>query len=583
MRQSPPFDEQLEFDPDDVEAHCNLGAALIEQRKLDEAIAAFRRAISIQPDHAEAHYNIGVVLAEQGKLDEARAAYRQAIDIRPDYAEAHSNLGKVLVDQGKLDEAIAAYRQSIVVKPSYVQAYSNLAFCVNFQNWTPTAEHAAHHEWHERFGRPVSASIVYANEREAGRRLKIGYVSPNFREHSIAFFLEPLLEAHDRQVFDVFCYAEVPRPDAVTARLKGYAGHWLGTVGLSDDAMAERIRMDGIDILVDLAGHTANNRLGVFARKPAPVQVAWLGYPNTTGLQTIDYRLVDAVTDPVGEADACASETLVRLNGCFLCYAGSRDAPEPATPPGLTGEMVTFGSFNNPAKLSPATLDAWGKLLAELPQARLLLKGKPFADAATRALFLSRLSERAVAAERVELVDWLPSATAHLELYNRIDIALDPFPYNGTTTTCEALWMGVPVVTLRGDRHRSRVGASLLTQAGLTDRIAGSLEEYLEIATALAADPDRLRDLRRTLRPRLAASALCDGPAFARKIEATYRAMWQHWCKTAHKPDSEIWTIPTKLRRGIGEHFLQSRSPSHSIRWIRLDPDRGREIFMTIV
>ena len=247
-----------------------------------------------------------------------------------------------------------------------------------------------------------------------GRRLRIGYVSPDFRQHSVAYFVEPLLKEHDRQAVEVFCYAEVMRPDTVTARLQRLADHWLVTVGLSDDELAERIRTDGIDILVDLAGHTANNRLGVFARKPAPVQVTWLGYPNTTGLEAIDYRLVDAVTDPVGEADAWASETLVRLEGGFLCYGGSKDAPEPPLPPCLKTGTVTFGSFNNPAKVSAATFDAWARLLARLPQARLLLKGNPFADAATRALFLSRLGERGVAAERVELVAWLPSEATRI-------------------------------------------------------------------------------------------------------------------------------------------------------------------------
>jgi predicted O-linked N-acetylglucosamine transferase (SPINDLY family) len=391
---------------------------------------------------------------------------------------------------------------------------------------------------------------AYANRREPGRRLKVGYVSPDFRQHSVAYFVDPLLKGHDQQAVEVFCYAEVARPDAVTARLRGYGGHWLVTVGLSDDDLTERIRTDGIDILVDLAGHTEKNRLGVFAHKPAPVQVTWLGYPNTTGRKSIDYRLVDAVTDPVGEADAWASETLVRVEGGFLCYAGSRGAPEPTAPPCLMTDTVTFGSFNNPAKLSPATLDAWGSLLARLPQARLLLKGRPFADAATRALFLSRLGERGVAAERVELVAWMPSGAAHLGLYNRVDIALDPFPYNGTTTTCEALWMGVPVVTLRGDRHRGRVGASLLTQVGLKDWIASSMEEYLEIADTLAGDPDHLKYLRRTLRPRLAASPLCDGRAFARKIEAAYRTIWQHWCETTDKTPEQSSVVNAAIKVG---------------------------------
>jgi protein O-GlcNAc transferase len=310
---------------------------------------------------------------------------------------------------------------------------------------------------------------------------------------------------------------------------------------MSDEALAERIRHDGIDILVDLVGHTAMNRLLVFARRPAPIQVTWLGYPNTTGLTAIDYRLVDAVTDPEGEADALASETLVRLPGGFLCYGGHGGAPAPGPAPCLATGTVTFGSFNSPPKLSAATLDAWAQVLARLPESRLLLKGKPFADAATRALYLGRLAERGVAPERVELAAWLPDQ-AHLALYDRIDIALDPFPYNGTTTTCQALWMGVPVVALRGDRHASRVGASLLTQIGLTDLIADSVEAYVETAIALAGDPARLADLRHSLRPRMAASPLCDATGFARKIEQAYRTMWQRWCEAPDRvrPESEL-------------------------------------------
>ena len=520
--------------PDFAEAHSNLGNALKNQGKLDEAIAAYRQAIAIKPDYAEAHSNLGNALKNQGKLEAAIASYRQAIATDPDLAEAHSNLGIALSNQGKLEEAIASYRQAIATNPDLAEAHSNLLFCLNYDDKSTAAQlFAAHREWDERYGRPLSRPTVYANERETERRLRVGYVSPDFRQHSVAYFLEPLLKGHDRQAVEVFCYAEVRQPDSVTARLHGLADHWLTTVGLSDDELAERIRADGIDILVDLAGHTAHNRLPVFARKPAPVQATWLGYPNTTGLEAIDYRLVDAVTDPAGEADAWASETLVRLEGGFLCYGGLRDAPEPTAPPCLNAGTVTFGSFNNPAKVSAATFDAWARLLARLPQARLLLKGKPFADA-TRALFLAHLGERGVAAERVELVAWLPNNAAHLALYDRIDIALDPFPYNGATTTCEALWMGVPVVTLRGDRHAGRVGASLLGQIGLPDLIANSVEEYVEIALALAGDPGRLHDLRRSLRPRLAESPLCDGHAFARKVEVAYRAMWRRWCEAPH-------------------------------------------------
>jgi predicted O-linked N-acetylglucosamine transferase (SPINDLY family) len=529
------FRRAISIKPDHTEAHSNLGTMLVNQGKLEEAIAAYRRAIDIKPDFAQAHSNLANALAKQGKLEEAIAAYRQAIGIKPDFAEAHSNLGGALAKQGKLEEAISAYRRAISIKPDFAEPYSNLALCLNYSDKVTAVElFAAHRDWNERFGHATSMPKAYANKRELERRLNIGYVSPDFREHSAAFFIEPLIREHDRQAVEVFCYADVTRPDAVSARLQSNADHWLVTVGLSDDVLAERIREDGIDILVDLAGHTGK-RLKVFVRKPAPVQVTWLGYPNTTGLNAIDYRLVDAVTDPVGEADAWASETLVRFEGGFLCYGCPKDGPEPAVPPCLATGTATFGSFNNPAKLSDATLDTWARLLDRLPQARLLLKGLPFTDAATRALFLSRLGERGVTAERVELVAWLQSNAAHLALYDRVDIALDPFPYNGTTTTCEALWMGVPVVTLRGDRHAGRVGASLLTQADLTDWIAGSIEDYLEIAVTLAGDPAELKDLRRLLRPRLVSSSLCNCRAFARKIEAAYRTMWQHWCERTSK------------------------------------------------
>src|SRR5262245_4730258 len=525
------YREALRLRPNYPEAHGNLGNVLSALGRPGEAEASSREALRLLPNSPQAHSNLGIALAEQGKLDEAVAAYRQAIGIKSNYPEAHFNLGAALNKQGKLDEAVAAYRQAIGIKSNYPEAHSNLLLCLNYDNQL-TNDHlfAAHREWDERYGERAPTFTTYDNDRDATRRLRIGYLSPDFREHSVAYFVEPLLRGHDRQKVEVFCYAEITRPDSVTTRLQGLADHWLVTVGLSDQRLAERIRTDGIDILVDVAGHTGGNRLLVFARKPAPVQVTWLGYPNTSGLKAIDYRLVDAVTDPVEEADARASETLVRLEDGFLCYRALKDGPEPTSPPCLKTGTVTFGSFNNPAKVSTATFDAWAKLLSRLPQARLILKGISFADAATRALFLACLGERGVAADRVELVTWLPGAAEHLALYHRVDIALDPFPFNGTTTTCEALWMGVPVITLRGDRHAGRVGASLLTQIGLTDLIAHSIEEYVEIAVALAGNSGRLDDLRHALRPRMAASTMCDEGAFACKMEAAFRSMWHHWC-----------------------------------------------------
>jgi protein O-GlcNAc transferase len=526
--------QAIRMKPDFAEAHSNLGLALKDQGKLDEAIAAFREAIRIKPALAEVHFNLGNALRDRGMADEAVAACRQATRANPSSAKGHCNLGVALSDQGKFEEAIAAYREAIRLEPDLVEGSSGLLSCMNYcDRVLPAALLEAHCAWDEWHGRAAPRPAAYANVRSVRGRLKVGYVSPDFRQHSVAYFLEPLLRNHDRNEIEVFCYAEVSWPDEVTERFKQMADHWVTTVGMPHEALAERILHDRIDILVDLAGHTAKNRLPVFARKPAPIQVTWLGYPNTTGLKAIDYRLVDAVTDPEGEPDALASETLVRLPGGFLCYGGHDGAPAPGPAPCLATGAVTFGSFNSPPKLSAATLDAWAQVLAPLPQARLLLKGKPFADAATRALYLDRLAQRGVAPERVELAAWLPDQ-AHLAFYDRIDIALDPFPYNGTTTTCQALWMGVPVVTLRGDRHASRVGASLLTQVGLTDLIADSVEAYVETAVALAGDPARLADLRHSLRPRMAASPLCDAAGFARKIEQSYRTMWRRWCEAPH-------------------------------------------------
>jgi protein O-GlcNAc transferase len=516
-----------------TEAHSNLGNVLRGQGRLDEATACFRRAIALAPERPGLHYNLGNALNDRGTLEEAATAYRAAIALKPDHADAHANLAIVLMNQGRIDEADAEFRRALSIARDNADTRSNWLFCLNYRA-DADAERvfAAHRDWEAHLDRSAPV-IVHSNDRTPTRQLKIGYVSPDFRMHSVAYFLEPLLAAHDRRAVDVTCYAEVARPDHVTARLQRLADHWVSTVGMSDAALAARVQDDGIDILIDCAGHTAHNRLKVFARKPAPVQATWLGYPNTAGLSAIDYRLVDAVTDPPGAADMLASERLVRLPGGFLCYGGASDAPEPAPPPCLTAGAVTFGSFNNPAKLSPTTLDAWAALLKRLPNARLLLKGKPFADEATRALYRERLAALGVAAERVELTGWTAASAHHLAFYERVDVALDPFPYNGTTTTCEALWMGVPVVSLRGDRHCGRVGASLLSQIGAHGWIAETVDDYVARAAALAADPEQLCALRRDLRARVAASPLCDRVAFTRSLETAYRQMWQAWCATA--------------------------------------------------
>jgi predicted O-linked N-acetylglucosamine transferase (SPINDLY family) len=514
--------------PDHAVAHKYLGDALADQGKFDDAVTKYRRALSLRPDYADAHNNLGNAHKNQGKLEEALAAYQLALSLKPDNAETHNNLGTLLKDQGKLDEAQAQFQRALTLKPDLVAAYDNLLFCLICDERLSAAElYAAHKEWDTWYGQVMPPPKNYQNRQLAGRRLRIGYVSGDFRRHSVAWFFEPLLAAHDRGAMEIFCYAEVKSPDEVSERFKSLADHWRVTVGSSDAVVASQVAADGIDILVDLAGHSAGNRLGVFACKPAPVQATWLGYPSTTGLSAIDYRLVDAVTDPEDEAMPVDSENLVRLGAPFLCYGPPPDAPAPAPPPSLSDSNITFGSFNNPAKLSDATIAVWAELLSRVPGSCLLLKGLPFADASTRARYHDRFLRHGVPSERITLLGNIPDQAQHLALYRGIDIALDAFPYNGVTTTCEALWMGVPVVALRGHRHSGSVAASILASVGLDELIAADVEEYVDIAADLAHDRSRLTHLRSALRSRMAASPLCDASRFARNIEAAYRAMWR--------------------------------------------------------
>lgn len=525
------FQMLLSHKPDDAEAHNNLGVTRHAQGRFEIAIEHYQLAAALKPDFAEAFNNWGISSLAQSRFGEALACFGRAVAIRPDYVEAHGNLAQALREQGSLDEAVAGLERAVTLKPGSRDALERLAVTLNYSGGDPEMIARRHFQLGRVIEERFLATIVrHANAKDPARRLRIGYVSPDFREHSVSYFLEPLLAAHDRAGFEIFCYADVHKPDAVTARLRQSADHFHVTIGWSDDDIADRVRADSIDILVDLAGHTAHNRLAVFARRPAPVQITWLGYPNTTGLTSIEYRLVDGTTDPLGAADELVTEKLIRLDGGFLCYQPSNQAPSVAPAPVLATGSVTFGSFNNPAKLSAATLDCWASLLTKVPAGHLVLKGRAFGDPDGAALFLSRMADRGIAADRITMLGEAADTASHLALYRMIDIALDPFPYNGTTTTCEALWMGVPVVTLAGDTHAGRVGASLMTAAGLPEFIAADTGTYIEIAAKLAGDTAGIVALRTSLRERLAQSALCDAPAFATKIERTYRQLWQAWC-----------------------------------------------------
>jgi protein O-GlcNAc transferase len=526
------YDQALALRPTYAEAHYNLANLLADQGDTDAAIIRYQRALALRPGHLQARKNLGDALRQSRRFAEAIACYEQVLAVQPDNAEAHSNLGRVFTLQGRLDEAVARYEHALALRPDYREALANLLLWLQYSDREPQAIFEAHRRWGELVERGLPPPAPHLNTRDPQRRLRVGYLSSDFRQHSVPWFLSPLLAAHDREAVEVFCYAEVPQPDAVTARFQGLADHWRSIVGMSDAALEARIRADRIDILVDMVGHAGVNRLPVFARRPAPVQVDWLGYLNTTGLTAMDYRLVDAITDPPGVADAFATETLVRLN-TWACFEPYPQAPAPGAPPCLEADIVTFGSFSSAAKLGDPVLDVWSEILRRVPDSRLLLKGATLDDDGARSHLLARFAQRGVAADRIQLTGWIPSTAEHLALYNAIDIGLDPFPHNGVTTTCEGLWMGVPIVALLGNRHCARISGSFLTQVGLPELIAEDAASYVEIAVRLAGGAGRLTELRRSLRPRMAASSLCDAPAFARDVEAAYRTMWRRWCAGA--------------------------------------------------
>jgi len=553
----------IRIEPNLTQAYSNLANALNDTGLRNQAITAYRTALALKPDYARAFSNLGSLLREAGRLKEAKEvcqrsievvplfsegyanlgtsftelnilmlgirAFQTAVLLEPNFAGFYSNFGNALKEIGDLVGAIAAYRKAMAIDPDLAEANSNLVFSHYYRedfSGTQILEEARNFAQHYELN---AFKFNFYNVPERGRRLRIGYVSGDFRRHSVGYFLEPLFLNHDKSAVEIYCYANNLQNDEVTAQLRSHAHQWRCVFGMSDDVFADIVVADRIDVLVDLSGHTALNRLRLFTRRPAPVQVTWLGCPGTTGLSSIDYRLVDNTTDPQGETDSHASERLVRLPGCFVCYGPPQDAPEPKFIR-KKNDPIVFGSFNNPSKLSPATIDVWAQILAKVPDARLLLKGRPFGDPEAQGLYLSRFAERGIGTDRITLVGHVESAAHHLELYSQVDIALDPFPYNGTTTTCEALWMGVPVVALMGDRHSSRVSASLLSEIGLNELVGKDVEAYIEIAVSLTTNIERLENLRRTLRPRMASSSLCDGKSFAQKIEVAFRQMWLRWC-----------------------------------------------------
>jgi len=535
--------QAVEKKPDLIEAHLNLGNVLGDLGRWEEAVASYRNALAISPNYVDALNNLGVALKELKQLQEATECFRRAVTIAPEDAyppgqsgfegAAQSNLGVYLQEMGQINEAMDFLRQSLSLNLTHAHIHSNLLLALQYTELlSPTEVLIEHRAYATKFEAPLSANWQsHTNLIDSQRKLRVGYVSPDFRSHSVAFFFEPVISHHDKHKFEISCYYNSRQNDAVTERIKDHADHWCECSSLSDVELAKRIRADGIDVLVDLAGHTNKNRLLSFANKPAPVQVTWLGYPSTTGLTAIDYRLTDLYADPVGMTEHLNSEALWRLSGPFSCYRPNPVSPPVIDhPPSLDTGYITFGSFNNLAKVNDAVIRLWAQVLTNVPNARLFLKIKAVDTPFIRNQVEARLQGLGIPLDRLILS---PHSDDYLNDYNQIDVALDTFPFNGGTTSMDTLWMGVPLITLAGANFISRMGVSILTHVGLPELIAATPEDYVQLAVRTASDPQWLRGLRDQLRQRLRQSALMDEAAFTQNLEAAYRQMWQIYCDKA--------------------------------------------------
>ena len=525
------YERAIVCSPEYADAHCNRGNALSSLGRYKEALQAYGEALRIKPDFAENYGNLADALIKLGHMEAALDASAEAVRLRPDLAKMHCVRGNVLMASGDSGAAVDSYRQALQLDPDYTDAHSNLLFALAAGVHLPASalleEQRSWDRVHGREGRLQSLpERNHASSTE--RRLRIGYLSPDFHQHPVSYFFEPLLAAHDTSRFEIFCYASHPScySDATTQRLRSLAEHWHFATGQNDKDLASRIHRDGIDILIDLAGHTLGNRLKVFTYRPAPVQVTYLGFFAGTGMESIDYWITDDVLHPQ-ETSERSVEVLYRLPRCWVCYRPPENIPE-ILPCSNDNACITFGCFSNLSKLSPAVIETWSQLLQCLYGSRLLLINLALSELRTRQRLLKKFSHYGIPAERLILRGYVPHAE-YMAAYSEVDIMLDTFPRTGGTTTAEALWMGVPVVTLAGQRYVERISASKLVAVGLEDLITYSREEYIDKAVALANDSARRIRLRHDLRERMRQSALCDAEGLALVVENAYQDMWERY------------------------------------------------------
>ncbi|MTW20639.1 tetratricopeptide repeat protein [Allochromatium palmeri] len=538
------YDRALAIQPAYVKALNNRGKLLRELGCVEEALATHDRALAIAPNNAETHSYRGLALQAMERIDEALACYDRALAIHAKMLEKNGtavltdrenilfsmiNRGNALFSMRRLDDALVDYAKALEFDPDFSIALSNALFVLNYHPDKPAEDiFAAYQDYDRRFGEPHRSSWqAHGNTRDPARRLRVGYVSPDFREHSARHFLEPLLARHDRNEVEITAYAELACEDRVTARYRGYVDHWVATRGLSDAALAERIRADGIDILVEVAGHTASNRLGVFARRPAPVSVSWMGYGYTTGLRAIDYFLCDPVMVPEG-SEGLFAEQPWRLAPPSLVYRPDEGMGEPGPLPALSRGYLTFGTLTRSVRINHRTIRVWSAILQQVADARLVIDSKNFATQSMQARLAERFGAHGIGPERLEIGCHSPP----WDVLRGIDIGLDCFPHNSGTTLIESLYMGVPFVTLAERPSVGRIGSMILAGAGHAEWIASTEDDYIEKAVALASDLERLATVRASLRGELETGLWRDEAGFARRVEQAYRNMWQHWCAT---------------------------------------------------
>jgi predicted O-linked N-acetylglucosamine transferase (SPINDLY family) len=550
------FQQALALRPDFVEAHLKLGNTLLQLGRKEEALEKYRRVIQINPLYIEAHNNLGATLMDLGRFVESECALRRALDIKPDYAEAHSNLGILLMDMGRIFEAQTCFRLAIQIKPDYVEAHSNLLFLLSHSEGVmPDTVFAEHLRFGEQFEEPLKPYWPsHSNLRQPDKRLRVGIVSGDLRNHVVSSFIMPVLKFLNRQQIELLAYSNNMIEDAVTIQIQGMCDGWNRVAGLSDVELTDMIVRDRVDILLDLSGHTAANRLMTFARKPAPIQISWIGYPNTSGLKAMDYSLKDRFSAPYGAYERYYVEKLIRLPGAAT-FLQLQDAPAVSDLPALSTGHVTFGSFNRPGKLGDSVIALWSKVLQAVPGSRLLL-GSVSGDS-TRQMLLERFLHNGVAADRLIFKPKV-EMMAYLALHHQVDIILDTFPFTGGTTTNFALWMGVPVLTMTGPSSMHCISAGILGRAGLTDWVASDQADFVRLASNWAGRLEELANLRMSMRDRLLSSPLRQPETVARGLEFALRTAWRHWCNNGEAPESFEVTL-----RDIG---MDSPMDNHVLR-----------------